>query len=199
MRKLFLFLTLMLVFGLSAVFVSAQNLPAGDEGSAAEGGIAEESNVDDGIVADDAAGEGAVEDSSAEVNAIEESAPDADGSDFPIVLPDAGDAAGEGANLDDFVPPIGVTTEGGATKQSSKAFFNILAISVILLCIAINGMILAQKKKSAGLSGSISGMGAVQTYWDKNKGRSLEGTLEKYTKICGAAFMIICLILNVVM
>jgi len=75
--------------------------------------------------------------------------------------------------------------------------FNIISIIVILLCGAINIMILLQKKRSAGLSGSISGMGASNTYWDKNKGRSFEGTLEKYTKIAGALFVAACLILNV--
>jgi len=77
--------------------------------------------------------------------------------------------------------------------------FNIIAVAVILLCVGINIMILLQKKKSAGMSGSISGMGASgDTYWDKNKGRSLEGALEKYTKIAGAAFMIACIVLNII-
>ncbi len=74
----------------------------------------------------------------------------------------------------------------------------ILTALVIALCLAVNVMILLQKKRATGLSGSLSGMGSSQTYWDKNKGRSLEGTLEKYTKICGAAFMILCLALNVI-
>jgi preprotein translocase subunit SecG len=34
-------------------------------------------------------------------------------------------------------------------------------------------------------------MAQSQTYWDKNKGRSLEGTLEKYTKIGIAIFFIV--------
>jgi len=61
-------------------------------------------------------------------------------------------------------------------------------------------MILMQKKR-AGLSGSFSGMGAsspAPTYWDKNKGRSLEGSLEKYTKIGGAVFMVVALALNLI-
>ena len=75
--------------------------------------------------------------------------------------------------------------------------FIVLSAVVLGLCIAINIMILMQNKRATGLSGSIGGMGSSQTYWDKNKGRSLEGTLEKYTKLAGAAFMIISLILNV--
>lgn len=73
----------------------------------------------------------------------------------------------------------------------------ILSVLVIAVCGAINVMILMQNKRTSGLSGAMSGMGASQTYWDKNKGRSIEGTLEKYTKIAGAAFMILCLVLNI--
>jgi len=74
--------------------------------------------------------------------------------------------------------------------------FNILCGIVILTCIAINVFILMQQKKSAGLTGSISGMGSQDTYWDKNKSRSLEGKLERYTKIAGAAFIVVSLALN---
>jgi preprotein translocase subunit SecG len=50
------------------------------------------------------------------------------------------------------------------------------------------------QKKGSGL-GNIGGMGESQTYWDKNKGRSLEGALERYSKLLGAAFMILSLVL----
>ena len=39
-------------------------------------------------------------------------------------------------------------------------------------------IVLMQEGKSAGL-GAISG--AAETYWGKNKGRSMEGKLEKFT------------------
>jgi preprotein translocase subunit SecG len=58
----------------------------------------------------------------------------------------------------------------------------LISIVYILGCAAVVTFILLQKKRSAGLGG-LSGMGQSQTYWDKNKGRSLEGSLEKYTKI----------------
>ena len=74
----------------------------------------------------------------------------------------------------------------------------ILSIVLVLLCAGINIFILMQEKRSAGLTGNVGGMGAQQTYWDKNKGRSREGQLEKYTKICAAAFMLIALALNIV-
>jgi preprotein translocase subunit SecG len=54
-----------------------------------------------------------------------------------------------------------------------------------------------QKKRSAGLGG-LSGMGGSQTYWDRNKGRSLEGVLEKYTKVGGVLFFILSLALCII-
>jgi len=61
-------------------------------------------------------------------------------------------------------------------------------------------MILMQQKKSAGMSAGAMGMGQSaggDTYWDKNKKRSLEGKLERYTKIAGGVFMVLALVLNV--
>ena len=52
-----------------------------------------------------------------------------------------------------------------------------------------------QEGKSAGLTGSISGV--AETYWGKNKGRSIEGALEKSTKFLGIAFIVITIILNI--
>lgn len=78
-----------------------------------------------------------------------------------------------------------------------SVIFIVLAVVLFLLCVAINVMILLQKKKNAGLSAGVTGMGQGDTYWDKNKSRSLEAKLERYTKIAGGAFMIIALVLNV--
>ena len=58
----------------------------------------------------------------------------------------------------------------------------ILSLIYITACGAFMAIILLQKKRSAGM-GSVAGMGNADTYWDKNKGRTLEGTLEKWTKI----------------
>ena len=43
-------------------------------------------------------------------------------------------------------------------------------------------------------TGAISG--AAETYWGKNKGRSMEGLLVKLTKLLAALFMILAVILN---
>ena len=55
----------------------------------------------------------------------------------------------------------------------------ILSIIYVLLGIAISIVILMQEGKSNGLGGAIGGM--AESYWSKNKGRSMEGKLEKFT------------------
>ena len=69
----------------------------------------------------------------------------------------------------------------------------IMTIAYIIICISIIVLVLMQEGKQAGL-GAISG--AAETYWGKNKGRSVEGALEKATKYLGAAFIIISLLMN---
>ena len=70
---------------------------------------------------------------------------------------------------------------------------NIIQIIFILLCIALTVLVLMQEGKSAGL-GAISGM--AETYWGKNKGRSMEGNLVKITKYLAIGFMLISIVLN---
>ena len=73
----------------------------------------------------------------------------------------------------------------------------ILNVLFIALCIGLTVVILLQKKSSQGL-GSIAGMGNNDTYWDKNKARSIEGALEKYTKIGGTIMFIFSIVLCLV-
>ena len=69
----------------------------------------------------------------------------------------------------------------------------IIQIIFILLCIALTVLVLMQEGKSAGL-GAISGM--AETYWGKNKGRSMEGNLVKITKYLAIGVMLISIVLN---
>ena len=69
----------------------------------------------------------------------------------------------------------------------------IIQIIFILLCIALTVLVLMQEGKSAVL-GAISGM--AETYWGKNKGRSMEGNLVKITKYLAIGFMLISIVLN---
>ena len=70
----------------------------------------------------------------------------------------------------------------------------ILTVIFVLNCIALTIVVLMQEGKSAGL-GAISG--AAETYWGKNKGRSMEGTLVKITKYLAIAFIVVAAILNI--
>ncbi|MCD8381278.1 MAG: preprotein translocase subunit SecG [Lachnospiraceae bacterium] len=69
-----------------------------------------------------------------------------------------------------------------------------LTVIFIIICIALVVLVLMQEGKSAGL-GAISG--AAETYWGKNKGRSMEATLVRITKILAVAFMLLAVILNI--
>lgn len=70
----------------------------------------------------------------------------------------------------------------------------VVTIVFIIICIALTGLVLMQEGKSAGL-GAISGM--AETYWGKNKGRSMEGALVKITKFLAVAFIVLAAILNI--
>lgn len=70
----------------------------------------------------------------------------------------------------------------------------ILTIIFVIVCIALSVIILLQEGKQSGL-GAISG--AADTYWGKNKGRSMEGKLEQGTKILVVAFFVFAILLNI--
>ena len=70
----------------------------------------------------------------------------------------------------------------------------VLDIIFVIICIALTITVLMQEGKSAGLTGSISGM--ADTYWGKNKGRSMEGTLEKITKVLAVLLIVLAALLN---
>lgn len=69
----------------------------------------------------------------------------------------------------------------------------ILTIVFVIVCIALTVIVLMQEGKSAGL-GTIAG--GADTYWGKNKGRSMEGALVKSTKFLAIAFMVLAIVLN---
>lgn len=68
-----------------------------------------------------------------------------------------------------------------------------VTVIYIIVCLALVVLVLMQEGKSAGL-GAISG--AAETYWGKNKGRSMEGTMVKVTKVLAVLFILLSLILN---
>ena len=80
-----------------------------------------------------------------------------------------------------------------------SALFIVTSIVFSLICFALIGAILLQKKRDAGGVGSIAGMGNVaETYWDRNKGRSIEGSLERWTKVGGVVLGVLAVVLCLV-
>ncbi len=69
----------------------------------------------------------------------------------------------------------------------------ILMVIFILISLALTVIILMQEGKSAGL-GAIAG--AADTYWGKNKGRSMEGMLVRLTRVCVILFLVLAAVLN---
>ena len=72
-----------------------------------------------------------------------------------------------------------------------------LALTIIQLisALAIISIVLLQSGKSSGLSGAISG--AADTFLSKNKARSMDSRLAKYTKWIALVFVLLTLILNI--
>lgn len=69
----------------------------------------------------------------------------------------------------------------------------ILTVIFILVSLALTVIILMQEGKSAGL-GAIAG--AADTYWGRNKGRSMEGMLVKGTRVLVIVFLLLAIVLN---
>lgn len=69
----------------------------------------------------------------------------------------------------------------------------ILTIVLIAVSVLLSVIILMQEGKDQGL-GAISGV--AETYWGKNKGRSMEGFLVKLTVFLSVMFFVLSVLLN---
>ncbi|MCQ2525549.1 MAG: preprotein translocase subunit SecG [Lachnospiraceae bacterium] len=70
----------------------------------------------------------------------------------------------------------------------------VLTVLFVIDCIALTIVVLMQEGKSAGL-GAVTG--TTETYWGKNKGRSMEGALVKLTKVLAVGFILLAIALNI--
>ena len=68
----------------------------------------------------------------------------------------------------------------------------ILGIVLILLSVAIIVLVLLQESKSAGISGAIAG--GAETFFGKNKSRTMESKLVLITKIIAISFFVLALV-----
>ena len=73
----------------------------------------------------------------------------------------------------------------------------VFGIVLIVLAIAISALVLLQEGNSQGLSGTIAG--GAETFFGKNKGRTMEAKLVKLTKIVGIGFFVIAFAAKVIM
>ena len=72
----------------------------------------------------------------------------------------------------------------------------VFGIVLIVLAIAISALVLLQEGNSQGLSGTIAG--GAETFFGKNKGRTMEAKLVKLTKIVGISFFVIAFAAKVI-
>lgn len=73
----------------------------------------------------------------------------------------------------------------------------IVNIVHILLALSLIVIVLLQSGKQAGLSGSIAG--GAETFFGKNKGRTIDALLSKFTAVAAIAFLITSIALFLLM
>jgi len=64
----------------------------------------------------------------------------------------------------------------------------------IVVAIALIAIVLLQSGRQAGLSGSIAG--GAETFFGKNKGRTLDAILSKWTSVAAIIFIVTSLVLS---
>ncbi len=72
-----------------------------------------------------------------------------------------------------------------------------LNIIYIVVCLILIAVVLLQSGKQAGLSGSIAG--GAETFFGKNKARTLDAILSKWTTVCAILFMVLAIVINLVL
>lgn len=73
----------------------------------------------------------------------------------------------------------------------------IISIIHVLVSMSLVVIVLLQSGKSAGLSGSIAG--GAETFFGKNKGRTLDALLSKYTSVAAIAFLVTSILLFLIL
>lgn len=73
----------------------------------------------------------------------------------------------------------------------------ILVAVYSIVCLVLIVLALMQSKDDEGLSGAISGSSS-SNFLEKNKGRTKQGKLKRWTIILGVVFLILTIALNIV-
>ncbi len=88
-----------------------------------------------------------------------------------------------------FSIETGTQVPTGPVHKEMTTFSTIMYVGYGVVCVILISLILSQKKRSAAFGNGMSSSGNQQSYWDKNKGRSKEGKIDLYTKVCIGIFM----------
>ena len=73
----------------------------------------------------------------------------------------------------------------------------VLTIVQVLAALFLTFVVLAQSGKSAGLSGAIAG--GADTFLSKNKARSVDAFLSRWTKVIAIGFFVLVIVTNILM
>ena len=72
-----------------------------------------------------------------------------------------------------------------------------LMIVHVILALVLIAVVLLQSGKTAGLSGTISG--GAETFFGKNKARTMDGMLSKLTSIVAILFIVTSFVLSLIL
>ena len=72
----------------------------------------------------------------------------------------------------------------------------VLNVVYIILCVVLIAVVLLQSGKQAGLSGTIAG--GAETFFGKNKGKTIDSILSKATSVIAILFMVLAIVINFV-
>ena len=73
----------------------------------------------------------------------------------------------------------------------------ILVVVDLIICVALTILAMMQSKDDAGLSSTITGS-STNNFFEKNKGRTREGKLKRWTIISGIAFVLVTIALSII-
>lgn len=73
----------------------------------------------------------------------------------------------------------------------------ILVVVQFILCLGVTILAMMQSKDDAGMSSTITGS-STNNFFEKNKGRTKEGMLKRWTIILGVAFVISTIALSII-
>lgn len=74
----------------------------------------------------------------------------------------------------------------------------ILTALYLINCLVLIVLVMKQNKDDKGASGTIVGSSSTDNFYEKNKGRTREGKLKKWTIISGIIFLLGTIVLSIV-